>query len=164
MYCSAGVKKVASDYRLKVAQAPSLAVTGLYINIMLERTHRFHGYNSLRQTYKAGRSLHGPLMVLKFVENPRRAGYRVAVVVSRKVSKSAVVRNRIRRRIYETVRHYQPHILKPYDMVFMVFSDQLADLPAKQLNKLIRSQLVRAEIITASARENNHGIVKAKES
>jgi ribonuclease P protein component len=44
----------------------------------------------------------------------------MAVVVSKKISKSAVVRNRIRRRIYETVRTQAILTGQPIDAVFVV--------------------------------------------
>lgn len=115
---------------------------------MLSRSHRFHGYGSLRYVYKNGKVVRGSHCALKYVSNNRNSRYRVAVVVSKKVSKSAVVRNRIRRRVYEIVRE---SVLpdQPYDLVFTVFSDQLASMPAKQLQGTIRSQLKSAQITTS---------------
>lgn len=104
---------------------------------MLSIKHRFHGYNSLRGVYDRGQSLRSPLMNLRVVRrNPRRP-YRVAVVVSRKVSKSAVVRNRIRRRIYEAVRRAADSIEPGTDMVFTVFDEKLANVPAEKLQSTV---------------------------
>ena len=52
----------------------------------------------------------------------------MAVVVSKKIDKSAVVRNRIRRRLYEAVRK-QVDLLqgKSVDMVFVVKNSSLKD-------------------------------------
>jgi ribonuclease P protein component len=104
---------------------------------MITAAHRFHGYGSLRGVYQRGRNVRGPLMSLKF--GPRGPGrpYRVAVVVSRKVSKSAVVRNRIRRRIYEIVRHSDTDIVPGTDLVFTVFDEQVAGLEAPKLRALV---------------------------
>jgi ribonuclease P protein component len=112
---------------------------------MLSRTHRFHGYGSLRYVYKNGKVVRGQYCSLKFVSNPHRTTYRVAVVVSKKVNKSAVVRNRIRRRIYELVRE---NVVadQSYDLVLTVFSEQLATLPATQLQKAILAQLRTAHL------------------
>lgn len=112
---------------------------------MLSRTHRFHGYGSLRYVYKNGNVVRGQYCSLKYVSNPRRTTYRVAVVVSKKVHKSAVVRNRIRRRVYESVRENLVAD-QAYDLVVTVFSDQLATLPATQLRKTILSQLRAAHL------------------
>ncbi|HKR82340.1 MAG TPA: ribonuclease P protein component [Candidatus Saccharimonadales bacterium] len=114
---------------------------------MIHRTHRFHGRTSLRFVYKNGQTVRGSYSALKYACNPRRRTYRVAVVVSRKVSKSAVVRNRIRRRTYEAVALLAPHITRPYDMVFTVFSDQLATVEYEELFTTVKTQLQKAGIM-----------------
>lgn len=114
---------------------------------MIARKFRFHGYGSLNYVYKNGQTVRGTLCSLKYAKNTRRKNFRVAVVVSKKVHKSAVTRNRIRRRIYEIIRAHQDHIGEPYDMVFSVFSDQVVTLPDAELNALITSNLSKAKII-----------------
>lgn len=114
---------------------------------MIARKHRFHGHGSLRYVYQHGQTVRGPMLSLKFVPNSRRSAYRLAIVVSKKVNKSAVTRNRIRRRLYEAVRRYESRIRSPHDMVLTVFSEQLATLPASDLDKLVASQLKKAKII-----------------
>jgi ribonuclease P protein component len=114
---------------------------------MIDKTHRFLGYGSLRFVYQKGQTIRGPLCALKFALNKRRTTYRVAVVVSRKVHKSAVVRNRIRRRLYEVIRSYDPEIKGAYDLVFMVYSEQLAELPAADLRAAVREKLEKAHIL-----------------
>lgn len=112
---------------------------------MLSRTHRFHGHGSLRYVYKNGKVVRGSCCSLKYAANNRRATYRVAVVVSKKVNKSAVVRNRIRRRIYELVREYvSPD--QGQDLVFTVYSDQMATMPADQLREIVHTQLESAQL------------------
>ncbi|HTE57643.1 MAG TPA: ribonuclease P protein component [Verrucomicrobiae bacterium] len=115
---------------------------------MIASSHRFHGYGSLRYVYQNGKTVRGPLSALKFVTNDRRKSYRLAVVVSKKVSKSAVVRNRIRRRLYEVFRQHESDISRPYDMVLTVFHEQLATLPSEDIQKLVRAQLKQAGIIS----------------
>ncbi|MGH7195730.1 MAG: ribonuclease P protein component [Candidatus Saccharimonadales bacterium] len=121
---------------------------------MIKKANRFHGLGSLRYVYRTGRTVRGPLMVLKYAPNPRRDNFRAAVVVSRKVNKSAVVRNRIRRRIYEIIR--TQNIAQAYDLVFIVFNDQVAAAPPKQLNKLIHQSLQKSGALTPA----NHAIVE----
>ena len=115
---------------------------------MISRSHRFHGHNSLRYVYQSGKVVRGSFFSVKSVLNSRRSEYRLAVVVSKKISKSAVLRNRIRRRIYEQVRLLEPKINQPHDIVITVFSDQLAQLPAPQLQKQIQTQLKQAGILS----------------
>jgi ribonuclease P protein component len=114
---------------------------------VISSTHRFHGHNSLRYVYQHGSTVRGPLTAVKSTTNERRKTYRLAVVVSKKVSKSAVRRNRIRRRLYEAVRQFEERIEKPQDIVITVFHEQLADLPAKELERLVRVQFKQAGII-----------------
>lgn len=115
---------------------------------MLSRAHRFHGYTALNYVYRRGQVVRGPLLSLKYVLNSRRRTYRVAVVVSRKVNKSAVGRNRIRRRIYEAVRSYSDRLTEPYDLVFTVFSDQLAEIDYTRLRKLVFGQLKKSGVLS----------------
>lgn len=116
---------------------------------MISKENRFHGHGSLKYVYQHGKTVRGPLSALKYVRNKRRSEYRLAVVVSKKVSKSAVVRNRIRRRVYEAFRRQTVAINEPYDMVFTVFNEQMASIPAEELEKLVHAQLKQAGIIGA---------------
>jgi ribonuclease P protein component len=110
---------------------------------MIIRRHRFHGYGSLKYVYSRGQSVRGISLSLKYVERPQSRPYRVAVVVSKKVSKSAVVRNRIRRRLYEIIRKNESKLLVGNDLVFTVFSDQLADTEAHKLETLVLDLLAK---------------------
>jgi ribonuclease P protein component len=87
------------------------------------------------------------MLSLRVLANDRRSNFRVAVVVSRKVNKSAVARNRLRRRLYEQVRLRAADI-KAYDLVFTVFSDQLEALSPTELQKLVTDLLQRANVLT----------------
>jgi ribonuclease P protein component len=134
---------------------------------MIARMHRFHGFNALRHVYSHGRSVRCTVFALKFVPNDRRSSFRVAVVVSRKVHKSAVVRNRIRRRIYEIIRRHSADIGRPYDMVVTVFSDVVAEMDGAKLESMLLEQLGKANIIPgtrAKAHGESHAIVVPKEN
>ena len=112
---------------------------------MLSRKHRFHGYHSLDQTYRSGKTVRGNLLALRYISNPRRSDYRAAVVVSKKVNKSAVGRNRIRRRIFEAVR-LSPNLPQGgYDLVFTVYSADLINLPPAELTESINKLLAAAK-------------------
>jgi ribonuclease P protein component len=124
---------------------------------MLDKEHRFHGLNSLSFAYKRGRVVRANAAALKYVPNRRRTTYRAAVVVSRKVDKSAVVRNRIRRRLYDAIAQHA--ISDPYDLVFTVYSSQLATADSREIRKLVGDLLRRAGIISGPSRPA-HGIVK----
>jgi ribonuclease P protein component len=131
---------------------------------MIAQLHRFHGYNSLRHVYSRGKSVRSSTVALKFIRNDRRKTYRAAVVVSRKVHKSAVVRNRIRRRLYEVIRQHEKQISQPYDLVFTVFSEQLATAGHGQLTRQITELLTKSGIIEPTGSvPRGHDIVVTKE-
>jgi ribonuclease P protein component len=111
---------------------------------MFTKSHRFHGYGALKAVYSRGSSVRGAAISLKFLQRDNDKPYRVAVVVSRKVSKSAVVRNRIRRRVYAELRHVSEAIPPGIDLVFTVFSDQLATMENDKLASAIRDLLQKA--------------------
>lgn len=118
---------------------------------MIAQRHRFHGYGSLRYVYQNGKTVRGPIISIKYAPNSRRHDYRVAVVVSKKVHKSAVARNKIRRRLYEAVRLFEKQILSPYDIVITVFHEQLLEIAPEEVKKMVHAQLVQAGIIVRSS-------------
>jgi len=113
---------------------------------MISREHRFHGYGSLNYVHRKGAVVRSQQLLLKHIVNQRRATYRAAVVVSKKVHKSAVVRNRIRRRLYEIIR--QEHIGVNQDFVVMVFDERLATMPAPEVQRQLHGLLKKAGLLS----------------
>ena len=111
---------------------------------MLSFSHRFHGHGSLRYVYKNGQAIRSHLMTIKYVANAKRQHSRFAVVISKKVHKSAVGRNRMRRRIFEIIRHELPRLTTPHDVVVMVFSSEVINLPAEELHATVTGLLEQA--------------------
>lgn len=114
---------------------------------MISKQHRFHGLGSLRPVYRQGKTVRSTEISLRYQLNQRRDNYRAAVVVSKKVHKSAVKRNRVRRRIYEVIRLKEADIKKPYDLIISAFSDQVIDWPSAKLELEVTSLLTKAGII-----------------
>ena len=71
---------------------------------------------------------------------------RVAVVVSKKVSKVAPVRNRLRRRIYEVIRIHLDSIDPGYDFVVTVFDKRVDELSPAALQDDIKTLLKKAKL------------------
>ncbi len=113
---------------------------------MLARINRFHGHNGVRRTYRLGRPARTNLATLHTLRNDKVKKTKVAVVVSRKVDKSAVKRNRIRRRIYELVRAELPRITTPTEMVFTIYSVETATMPAEKLKDLVDELFKKARL------------------
>lgn len=115
---------------------------------MIPRFNRFFGHSSIGRVYRGGQTSKGPLFSLRYKHDPQVKNYRLAVVVSKKVAKSAVVRNRIRRRLYEAVRTIEPQPSRDTELIITVFSARVADMPYKQLQDQLHQQLQRANLLT----------------
>lgn len=113
---------------------------------MLAFRYRFHGHGSLRYVYTHGQTIRSHLMSLKYSYHPKRKTPRVAIVVSKKVMKSAVGRNRIRRRLYEIVRHELPDIKQNSDIVIVVFSAEVLTQPSADLTQVVKQLLKDGDI------------------
>ena len=137
---------------------------------MINRFHRFHGYGGLRAIYQRGQTVRSPQLSLKFQSRDAKRPYRLAVVVSRKVSKSAVVRNRIRRRIFEVVRQQASSLPPGIDLMFTVFDVELANQPTSRLEAIINGLLQKALRQTSHSAHperpanGGHAIVKTEGS
>lgn len=112
---------------------------------MLGRQNRFHGYNSVLPVYRQAQVVRADGCSLHYKLNPRRKDYRLSVVVSKKVAKSAVQRNRIRRRVYEIVRQ-SVQIDQPYDLIISVFDADFATLEPAKLQKNITNLFIKSSI------------------
>ena len=103
---------------------------------MIARKHRFRGHNSVSRVRGARYS--GSGFTVFYAKNDRNKDYKMAVVVSRKTSKSAVVRNRIRRRLYEAVRKNEILNGHKVDAVFVVHTADLAKEDATKLSNEVK--------------------------
>lgn len=112
---------------------------------MLKSLYRFHRRNAVQRVHRKGRQVRGTQLSLKHLEN-RSTSSRLAVVVSKKVDKRAVVRNRIRRRVYELVRKNWSQLEPGHDIVISVFDASLAKLPASVIEADIVALLKKAQL------------------
>ncbi len=108
---------------------------------MLSATHRFHRRNDIQRLHRAGETARTQGCVLRYA--PAVAQYRAAVVVSKKVSKSAVVRNRIRRRVYEQIRLTAQQRRIKHDLVFVIHDEAFSSISSTELASRIQGLLGR---------------------
>ena len=112
---------------------------------MLNKKYRFHSRGGVKYVYAKGKTIRKPQMSLIFTPNTK--GFtRVAVVVSKKVEKSAVGRNRIRRRIYEVIRTNFDLVPKKTDYIFVVYSKAVMKMPWNELTKLLGELVAESKI------------------
>lgn len=110
---------------------------------MLSHKYRFHSRGGVRYVHQKGKTIRTPLLALIFTPNLRRY-QRFGVVISKKVLKSAVGRNRIRRRVYEALRLELREFTYPVDCLFIIHSRSVAKLPFLELRRLVHDLLDRA--------------------
>lgn len=112
---------------------------------MLAKKYRFHSRGGVRYTYAHGKTIRTPKLSLIYNNNPR--GFqRFAVVVSKKVEKTAVGRNRIRRRVYEAIRAELPNYPENRDYIFVIYSKDLLSMNFLELRSLVSSLLSQSMI------------------
>ena len=103
---------------------------------MLKRKNRFSKSYQVRYVLKNGESFKtGPLLFKSLQKNSTHQA-KIAVVVSKKIHKSAVVRNKIRRRVFECVRQTNTQITG-FDLVIVVYASHISTMQNTQLEAII---------------------------
>lgn len=113
---------------------------------MLSVKNRFHGHNTVRRVYRLGNRYGSSLLSVHSNKGDKVRKTRVAVVVSKKVHKSAVQRNRIRRRLYEVIRLRLDKIKAPVELVVTVYRPDVADVSFVSLEETIDDLFEKAEL------------------
>lgn len=67
-------------------------------------------------------------------------------MVSKKVIKSAVKRNRIRRRLYEAIRGELPNLKPQLDVVLIVISPELLTIESGEVVTTLKRSFVQADL------------------
>lgn len=105
--------------------------------VMLKKIYRINKTRELQRVYRTGKTVHTPALVIKFLPAEK---FRTAFVVSKKVSKKAVDRNRIKRAIREEIRLKVTKLAKGE---YMLVAKPSA---AQDTNTVLRKQLLEALI------------------
>lgn len=113
---------------------------------MIPFKNRFHGHSSLNYVYKNGQAFRSRSIIFKTIANTKRKDSRIAVVVGKKVLKSSVSRNRVRRRIYELIRLKLPYFDGVYDIVAIVSSSDLLTVSFGDLSEQLTQLFNQANI------------------
>ena len=108
---------------------------------MLAYKNRFHGHGSLRYVMKNGQINRGRFFVIKHTVNRKRLHPRVSIIVSKKISKRAVERNRIRRRLYEQFRSFLPDIPEHTDIACIVTSKEVLKVEHQILTAVLSKDI-----------------------
>ena len=90
---------------------------------MLKKKFRLSKKKDFEKILASKRSAYGRFFAIK-VYNSEQENFRAAIIVSKKISKKAVVRNKIRRRAYEILR-VNELALKPLDIALITLPASL---------------------------------------
>lgn len=113
---------------------------------MIPKKNRFIGNRPIDRVYKTVKPARYGVFNIR-VKKSAINDYHLAVVVSKKVSKSAVVRNRIRRRIFEYVRkNINPPQIAKREIIITVFEESVAAIKPKDLDKQLKKLFEKAKI------------------
>ena len=74
---------------------------------MLPKTNRLTKKKDFENVFKKGKGIKGDFLILRFVGNKTKT-CRFGIVVSKKISKKATVRNKIKRRIRAAIGNRNP--------------------------------------------------------
>jgi len=114
---------------------------------VLAASNRLRDRRAIATTMRRGRFVASGPLALKAVPN-RLPLSRVVVVVSKKVSKKAVVRNRIRRRVAAELATTWATVAPGYDIV-VTARDDIAELPPAELSRQVATLLERGGVRAA---------------
>lgn len=113
---------------------------------MISAKYRFKGNRLIDFVYRKGQPARSGYLGAKATK-PNDNSYKIAVVVSKKISKSAVVRNRIRRRVFEQVRIIAKDRKEDLNLniVITVYDEKVAKQPAEELRADLQKLIEKLE-------------------
>lgn len=112
---------------------------------MLSRAHRLHLDKDIKTLFAKGKGVFGVCCGVKFRKNGLETS-RFAVVVGTKVSKRAVIRNRLRRQIREVIRLRLGEMKPGFDVMVLVRKEAIGKTYA-ELEKHTLSSLKKAGVL-----------------
>lgn len=111
---------------------------------MLPRVNRLNKDQEIKDLGKHGKSFFLPEFIVKYYKN-KEVVSKFTFVVSTKVDKRAVIRNRLTRRLRETIRELLPKISPGYS-VLIIAKKQALNLEFPQIKKQIIFALTKIKI------------------
>jgi len=112
---------------------------------MLPKINRLKKNKEFERVFKKGKGFKEGLLILKLAPNELEQA-RFGIVVSQKVSKKAVIRNKIKRRISELVKSRLAQIEKGIDVILIAVPGLgLADF--QEIEKILNKLFIKAKVL-----------------
>lgn len=113
----------------------------------LPKAHRLKHWRDFRMVYRKGKRFHGKHLVLIALEHSRESQpIQIGISISRKVSKKAVVRNRLKRRLRHICRLSLPEMKPQWQLIIIVRSSAVRCEYEDFLREL-KQLLINAEVL-----------------
>ena len=112
---------------------------------MIAKKFRLHKKSDFDELSKSPNKFYSNNFVLRFIKNNKNISC-FAVVVSKKISLKAVIRNKIRRRIYEIIRLNMDNFKKGFNIIIFVKKGVL-EIEYQELEKELLYIFKKAELI-----------------
>lgn len=112
---------------------------------MLPKNSRLVKNSDFQKIYKGGGSLSGDFLILKFLATKEKI-LKIGFVVSARVAKDAVARNKCKRRLREAVRALIPLLENNY-LCFFIAKKKILDMDFQQVKNEIKALSRRAGLL-----------------
>lgn len=114
----------------------------------MQQQFRLAKREDFNRVFRSGKSSANRQFVVYALHNPGTAHFRVGISASKKLG-GAVVRNRLRRRVKEIMRHHAPEIARHYDLV-VILRKPVVDMDYHAMEKSLLHVLRRASLLKKS--------------
>lgn len=114
---------------------------------MLPRIHRLTQNSDFDRLKKNSKLFHGTFVSLTFYDRKDESPTRFGFVISKKISKKAVVRNKIKRILSLQIEQYLNNLVLGYDVAFLS-KPAIVEAELDNIQKEVTSLLTKAGIVT----------------
>lgn len=111
----------------------------------LPKAHRLNKRRDFQQVYAQGLKRYGRYFILRAWPTSTNDPTQIGISIGKKVSKKAVVRNRIKRQIRAAVRQYLPN-LKPGWKIVIVVKSEAQTCEYEHFLRELKQLLTQAEV------------------
>lgn len=126
----------------------------------MKRAYRLRRPDQFARVRREGRTFSHPFLLLNVAAN-RRKQTRCGFVVGKRIG-AAVQRNRARRRVREAVRLVFEHIAPGVDLVFVVRTGEIAELPFTHVQAVVEGLVRRAGLWRDVSRDPDQPVVRSQ--
>jgi len=113
---------------------------------MLDKKNCLKKKKDFQKVIKKGEKIEKEFLVLKFYKNALEDITRIGFIVSQRVSKKAVLRNKIKRRLREIVKDSLSNLKPGYDIIFFT-KKAIKEKDFLEIEKMVKQMLKQAKLL-----------------